>query len=161
MAQLDYSFNMPIAVEGKIADSEVNLKEGTWVAQGVIPFGRGVVKVPGEDDWIKLPDGTDNTFHGVSLMSQPHEQALGTGIVQYEDTEPVNVLRKGKVWVYSEVAIDPDTDSPFFRFAAGTGTVIGRFRNDADTATAAAVPNARFVTKSAGAGLVVLEINNP
>ena len=76
MSQTSYAFNMPLAVEGKIADSEFNLKEGTWVATEAIPFGRGVVKVVGEDDQIQLPDGTDNTFHGVSIMHQNDEQSF-------------------------------------------------------------------------------------
>ena len=158
--QTSYAFNMPLAVEGKIADSEFNLKEGTWVATEAIAFGRGVTKVIGEDDQIQLPDGTDNTFHGVSIMHQNDEQSL-SGNTNYDINEPINVMRKGKIWVHVEEAVDPDTDSPFFRYAAGSETVLGRFRTDADTATAAAVPNARFVTSTSGAGLAVLEINNP
>lgn len=162
MAQLSYPFEMPFAVEGKFADSEFRLVEGTWIAVGAIPFGRGVTKVIGEDNQIQLPDGTDNTFHGVSTLTQVKEQALTTGLVEYEDKSPVNVLRKGKIHVFAEEAIDPDTDSPFFRHtASGGNTEIGRFRTDTDTATAVAVPNARFVTSTTGAGLVVIEINNP
>ena len=163
MAQLSYSENMPLAVEGKQADAAINnLIEGTLYASGAIPFGRSVVKVTGEDDGVILPSATGQKFVGVSVLTQVEEQVLTTGVVEYDDKDPINVMRKGKIWVYVEEAVDPDTDSVYFRHTAGAGgSVIGRFRTDADTATADAVPNARFVTSTTAAGIAVIEINNP
>ena len=163
MSQVSYQDDMPVAVEGKQADGAINnLIEGTGVASGAITFGKAVVKVVGDDDGVILPSATGQQFLGVSVMHQVAEQALGTGVVQYEDKEPINVMRKGKIFVFVEEAVDPDTDSVFFRHTAGGGgSVIGRFRTDADTASADAVPNARFVETTTGAGLTVIEINNP
>lgn len=161
--QLAYNFNMPLAVEGKQADSAINnLVEGTSAASGSVPFGRAVVKVTGKDDQVILPSATGQKFIGISTLSQAEEQASGTGIVEYADKEPVNVMRKGKIFVFVEEAINPDTDTPFFRHTSGGGgSVIGRFRKDGDTGTADAVPNSRFVDSTTGPGLAVIEINNP
>jgi len=161
MAQTAVNFNMAQAFEGLLADSEFKKTDGTRTAVAAIPFGRGVTKVVGEDEQVQLPDGTDNTIFGISHSTQAIEQT-SAGVVEYADKEPVNVLRRGVVWVQAEEAIDPDSDSVFCRYASGGGgTVIGRFRTDADTASAVAVTGAIFLTSTAAAGLVKIEINFP
>lgn len=70
----------------------------------------------------------------------------------YVDNEPVSILDQGGIWVYSEEAVS-DRDPVYVRTAAGAGgTVLGAFRNDADTASCVRVTGARFVRDSAEAG---------
>lgn len=58
--------------------------------------------------------------------------------------EPMVILRKGRVKVLVEEAVNPN-DPAFVRFVAGAGgTVIGAWRKSADTASASAVKGARY-----------------
>lgn len=75
----------------------------------------------------------------------------------YVDGEPFNVITKGGIWVITEEAVN-DQDPIYVRVAAGAGgSVLGQFRNDADTASCVLVPG-RFTRKSA-AGLAPAYIN--
>ncbi len=68
------------------------------------------------------------------------------------DGETVSVLEGGDIWVYAEEAI-ADGDPVYVRVASGAGgSVLGAFRNDADTASCLLVPGARFRRKSSAAG---------
>jgi len=52
-------------------------------------------------------------------------------------------------------------DPVFLRHTTNAALLAGDFRNDADTARADAITNARFVTATTAAGLVQVEINLP
>lgn len=107
---------------------------------------------------------TINDFLGVA-MRQPAKTTLATaglygypGITStsttadYVDGEPLPVLTRGGIWVFTEEAV-VDRDKVFVRIAAGSGgSVLGAFRNDADTATCVEVVGARFM-RDASAGL--------
>lgn len=79
----------------------------------------------------------------------------------YPPNTPIPVMIKGVMYVYSEVAVNPL--SPVFTRAVASGgnTVLGRFRNNADTDGAFAVLGARFTEAISAAGLVPLRINMP
>lgn len=83
---------------------------------------------------------------------------------EYTNNHVANILRKGPIWVYFETAFDPDSDTLYCRFIAGsTATqLIGQFRNSADSAKAFAVAG-NVVVKSTltAAGMGVIEINRP
>lgn len=96
--------------------------------------------------------------------------ANAQGIVVYDPTAPNNpyaigdmvpVMKKGRIWVNVEEAVTP-ASTVFVRFAAGSFAVLGAFRASADTATAVALPSAKYVTTQATiGGLAVVEINLP
>jgi len=98
--------------------------------------------------------------------SQPTTTVTSTdtssgGEVYYAATEPVNGLRKGRVYVQVEEAVDSD-DTVYWRFMAnGTGKTPGQFRKSDDSGTAVAVAGAVFVTSAAANGFAVVEINLP
>lgn len=70
----------------------------------------------------------------------------------YVDSESVRILESGEIWVATEEAVS-DRDPVYCRIAAGAGgSVLGAFRNDADTASCILIPNARFV-RNATAGV--------
>ena len=103
--------------------------------------------------------GTRDILVGMSLATHAKEQARTTGIVQYEDTEPVSVLHEGRGWVYAEEAVTSD-DPVYCRFLAnGTGKAPGQFRNDADSGKCLLVSNAKFVSTASGAGPVKVEFD--
>jgi hypothetical protein len=69
----------------------------------------------------------------------------------------VSILRRGHIWVVTETAIAEQAQL-FCRYAAGAGgSVLGAFRNDADTSTAGAVVGLKALEACSGAGLVPAE----
>lgn len=81
--------------------------------------------------------------------------------VVYPPSSEVPVLKRGKVWCVTEEAVAL-TDTPFMRFASGSGgTQLGAIRKSADTATAVTLSGkAKFMTPQANAGgLVLVQFN--
>lgn len=75
----------------------------------------------------------------------------------YIDNEEVRIVKAGSIWVFTEEAVS-DQDPVYVRIAAGAGgSVLGAFRNDADTASCVAVSDARFV-RNAAAGVAWIEL---
>jgi len=103
-------------------------------------------------------------FRGV-VCRQPVKTTIATGGIygypgitsssvtaDYVDAEDVPVLTAGGIWVYSEEAIS-DGDPVYVRVASGSGgSVLGAFRNDADSASCALVVGAKFKRDSTAAG---------
>lgn len=164
MSQQSYNIDQNAAMLGMLADSQFKHTE-SMIASEVIPVGRGVTKVVGEDDQIQLPDVTDNDFYGVAHRTQALEGGLPNTDVEpsYPIKSLVNTLRRGGVWVYFETAFDPDSDTLYMRaVAGGAGELPGQFRNDADGGEAVAVAgNVEVKTTLAAAGLGILQINKP
>jgi hypothetical protein len=75
----------------------------------------------------------------------------------YQIGDVVPVITRGRVFVLAEETVVV-TDTPFARFATGTGTQKGAFRNDADTATAATPANSRFFQGGGTTDPPVLEL---
>jgi hypothetical protein len=108
----------------------------TWIATVAIPFG--VLVYESAEGKAALPTATGNVTAGrVGITLIDHNKASGVG---YEIGDAVRVMRRGRVWVLTEEQL-AFGDTLFARFAAGTGTQKGAFRNDADTATASTPPN--------------------
>lgn len=124
------------------------------VTGSILYHGIGVVR--GADyRSIALPAADTDVFEGVVKMANTYEIRDGytrdsaTGMIGYPVDREASIVRPGDfahlaVWVDSATAYD---DPVFLRFTATEGTtgIVGAFRNDADTATALAVPSARFI----------------
>lgn len=109
--------------------------------------------------------GTRDPIYGIALRTMVTEAGLpNTDTAPYYPTnDVVNTLRKGQVYAYFETAFNPDTDTLYCRFLDnGTGKTPGQFLNSSDSGKAVACGSA-FQVKStlSGAGLAVIEINNP
>lgn len=157
MPQLDYNDqeNIP-AVKGGLADSAFHDIVGRRAAVD-INFGLGLIKTVTEG-LAALPSSAGQKFEGIAIQSLK-DIPRSTGIALYEIDEEFPVLKKGRVWVHSEQAVNP-TLAVFMRHS-GTGTP-GDFRIDIDTANAIDVSAvASWVSTTAGAGLALLEINVP
>lgn len=108
----------------------------TWIATVAIPFG--VLVYESAEGKAALPTATGNVTAGrVGIALEDPAKASGVG---YEIGDPVRVMKRGRVWIASEEAL-AFGDTLFVRFATGTGTQKGAFRNDADTASASTPPN--------------------
>lgn len=135
----------------------------TNVATTSIPFGRGVVwNSAGDADSIKLPDAAAQSFMGV--LERTHSvvdpAAADTDPAALSALQVGTVIHKGQVIVEIEAVTVNPAASVFVRHTAGAGgTVLGRFRIDADTATADAVANAKWADVFTGPGLAVLSVD--
>jgi hypothetical protein len=113
-AQLNYSFDMEIGVEGQIADirNKVVLSKS---AEGVIPFGRVVVLGTDKDNQCKLPSQASDITNakytlGVSTSTQAIESSDDTDYPAYKDEATVNVLKNGSVYMVAEDAMTAISD---------------------------------------------------
>lgn len=158
--QTSYSINQAEAMLGMKADSMYDLVEGTWVANvEAIPVGRICAKDLTVDNGCQLPDGTNQELIGGAIL-EARLIADNAGVVQYAVKDTVNILRTGKMWVWCEEAINPDSDSVFVRITADGATKLrGQVRKDVDGGKAIAFTKAKFRKTLAGAGLMLLEID--
>jgi hypothetical protein len=108
----------------------------SWIATVAIPFG--VLVYESAEGKAALPTATGNVTGGrVGIALIDPAKASGVG---YEVGDAVRVMRRGRVWILTEEQL-AFGDTLFARFATGTGTQKGAFRNDADTTTASTPPN--------------------
>lgn len=171
MSQTSYSINMQQAYEGSHGTID-RVRPGRNNQAVVQPVGRmvahdtatGVGGVAGAELAFRaLSAGTD-VLLGVLIQDHTHPQATPIANGGVPSNAMASIVSQGEVWVQVEQAVTPS--SPVFaRFnaagATGTNPAVGRFRIDADTARAVAVPNARFLTSAAAGGLALLELNLP
>lgn len=166
MSQLSYSTYQSAAFPGMLYDNgdndvlsyvseeaSANMPFGIALAKGAADFG-ALLMVNGSSVVIGVAQHVHNVDPG-QVAATP----AGAGV---PPKYPVNVLKRGRIWVSVEQAVTP-ASNVFVRHTAGAGgTQKGAFRTDADTATAVQVTNGmRFLTSTTGAGLAVLEVNFP
>lgn len=127
-----------------------------FVAQtGGIGFGLAVVRA-GDQTVKKATAAADitDTFEGYTVRQESRE-ANAEG---YSDKDPVPVLRHGYIWVEVEGAVTEEAPVFVRTAASGSNTTLGTSRGDADGASAAQVPGARFVTSTTAAGFAIVEV---
>ena len=165
MAQLSYQIDMTVGIEGALADPDMDKYTVSRVALASLPCGKLVVadataSLNGKG--VKLPDADftgSGDVEGV-LMWDPARAPQANGN-NFAAGDALPVLRKGRIYVKPEDAVARNAQA-FARFSAGTGSQLGAFRSDDDTATAAPVPSARYLSATTAADeITVLEINLP
>lgn len=156
MTQLNYD-DMAAAVKGGLGDAGPNDIESR-AANVDIFFGAGVEVLA--DGKVDIPSTVNDIFAGVAIQVQK-DIPRATGIALHEADDAVPVLRKGRVWVYAEEAVDP-TDPVFLRHTTATTELPGDFRTDIDTDKAIDVSaSCSWVNATTAAGLALLDINLP
>ena len=130
----------------------------SFIAEEALPFGLMVDAGTDAETQAALCDGstTAATAIGVTVRTHALQDRTQAGELAYSAEEMANVIRKGRVWVVTEEQVDVG-DDVYFRIAAGTGSVLGAFRNDADTASCLQLTNAKWI--KGGNGLAVLELS--
>ena len=104
-------------------------------------------------------------FHGIAVTTDALVADLTTGVVQYTPTGPqtANILRRGRMYVYTETAMT--TDSQVFVRIQDDGSDVtklaGNFRTDSASGKATLWADAQVVTGASAGGLAVIEINLP
>jgi len=155
--QTSYDIEHAPGVAGAIAESQITNSRGGLVAEGDIPFGRYCVQ------GTAAPQSTLPTLAaeitglpaGVSQRVQDRV-ADANDVLEYKDGKDMTVCDLGVIWMSVDEAVTEGT-AVFIRFAGGN---LGMARSDVDGVNAVALPNARFASSTAGAGLAKVRIND-
>jgi hypothetical protein len=172
MPQTSYSINIqPVAYPGSLYDlGKKDITTGLAVA-AAIPYGvlgvRDTTNTSGTTVAVKVPAlaadiTTLGSALGIVVADQARAQDPSVAAAVYPINSAVPLGRYGRYWVLVEEAVNAG-DQAFVRFASGSGgTQLGSFRKSADTATAAALANAYYVTTQATiGGYAVVEVQLP
>lgn len=173
MAQTSYAINIPaVSYPGQIADDS-NVKDVLSAAAFAAALAYGILAVTDETNTLgfdqlaaRSPSASGDITVvgaqlGVVLADQARAQNPAFTIPTYPQFAAVPCMRAGRVWVLAETAM-ADGANPFIRFAAGAGgTVLGSFRNSADTATAVQMAAGQAVVRgtTTAAGYAVIELD--
>lgn len=158
--QTSYSEKPGVAFAGMldgVADHDI----GSYLNEEAsgIGFGLGVVQGTA-DNQFKVPAATGFSLLGVTVHSHAYDNQDLSGALGIPVKGEASVLMRGRIWVKPEVAIALG-DDVFVRHTAGVGEVLGSFRNDADTADADQITNARWLTSCDAGGYALLQLNLP
>lgn len=97
---------------------------------------------------------------GFAAMDHNREQQLVTGTTQYAIKEPVNILRRGQLYVYSEEAVTPD-DTVYFRIVTNSTKIRGMVGKSSDSSKCVALTGVKFLETITAAGVVLIDVNLP
>ena len=95
---------------------------------------------------------------GVSYLDQNRQQQI-SGDTYYMDQEPVNIMRKGTVWVYGEEAVLP-ASTVYARLLINTNYA-GYFGKSSDSGNCVQLVGSKFQQSITTADLVPLTVNLP
>ena len=159
--QTSYDYAQPVAVLGLVTEDftkytdtvipQVEVKVGKLLtADKTAGKVRNAAKLPAAAAEITKPGAM-----GITFLDPTREGCCD----EFPASRPIGVIRRGRLWVLAETAVARWTH-PFVRFAAGPGgTELGSFRADADTASAAELTHAIFLTDATAGTLVLVEID--
>lgn len=175
MAQLSYTIEHKQAYPGGRADSG---PMDAWAAQNddvvQIGFGLGVVRNPVQPtnqaaiDMLSaiLPiDGkVEADFAGVVLYDAAHEAGYpfaSSTLTGVQVGDAMSLIKKGRVFVPAEDAVDP-TKPVYLRLSVnGGGTAAGQFRGTSDTTHTVLLTKAKWAGTKNPEGLCALDLNYP
>jgi hypothetical protein len=180
-AQGSYPLREVAGHEGMLADLQAYVcRSYRNQSGGAIPYGVLVQtdNSPTSNDALAVKIAEDATLiQGIAVSSQVLEGAsLGStytpnptpvysdGRYGYPNTETVNVVSKGVIWVYSATAIALGDAVRFYNAdhsGTVTGAYLGRFTKTAVANKTVAITGARWLSETTAAGLVLLEIDIP
>ncbi len=161
--QTSYSATGTAAIKGQLADNGFHdvVSYYSEEASEEMPFGVMLQQGTAVNGAL-LCNATDDNLIGILLHSNAYNQPNELGDEGLLPGMTLNVLRKGRVWVYAEEAVGP-ASTVLLRVVGTNGTPgdqVGDFRDtadDSDTIDCSAF--ARFITSTSGAGLAVIEID--
>jgi hypothetical protein len=138
-------------------------------ANGAVYLGLGCVfganppaaGTPGDCQEITDAAADVKNLAGIPIWESGREPyPVANAKSQIADKGTVSLLRRGRIWVYVETAVDVTSDV-YVRVTAAGADVKGQFRAGAAAnfvAMSAGGFTAKFITKTTAAGLAVLEL---
>ena len=158
-----YGFRLDTAQAGQKAGLDFDYVE-SFAAEGAVAFGHGVVAGTDAAKQVAVASADTETFMGVSVFTHRQEQGIDQSVsaggqystgAEYRDTDTVNVLRRGRVWV--EVTAEVSAGDDAYVDVTSEGEE-GKFTDvDADNLATGGV----FRTAAGVGELAIVEINLP
>ncbi len=96
---------------------------------------------------------------GYSYLTHDRQQQI-SGISYYMETEPVNIMQGGTIWVHAEEAVTP-ADAPYARLITNSTKYAGYVGKSADSSKCVAQTGSKFTLSISAAGLVPFTVNLP
>lgn len=182
--QGSYPLDLTVGHEGMLADLQAYVSRSYYNQTGAsIPFGRLLqsdTSVATNDQYAVAVAAGAVGIVGISIDSFTFEAASktaytrnpswistdaeGTEHVGYPDTQVLNVMSKGVIWVYTVEAVSMGDDVRAFVSdeSAGTpGADAGRFGSTAAAGSTVLIGGARWLSETTEAGLALLELDIP
>ncbi len=169
--QTSYPTTPPLARSGLLYDVSSSTDIVTRVSSAAMLFGSFLVKDTGDDNVLapSAAASSSSVIEGVAVYTQDTESGLtGDGVTPgYEAKRPINVLQKGRIWVYCETAFNPDSDTLFVRYTVNGAGKPGMVRNDSDSGKADELGANGYgvaykvLNTLTGAGFLALDLNIP
>jgi len=166
--QSSYELELTAALEGQFADIADN-NVATFINEtgAGVAFGDLLVVNTGGTvgNSAKTVAATGDTVVGVNALTYIEEKAADAyGRPAASNKQALNVLNKGVVAVYVTGAVDLTSPVRVY-YATHTGTTAGahpgRFSHAYVSGKTRRLTGARWVSKTTGAGIALLELNGP
>jgi hypothetical protein len=162
--QTSYAEAMAVGHVGMLADSsEYTAITGINETDAVLPFGVVVVTdgAGTSGDAVKMVASNSTLALGVTIDSFTFETTKdANGRPGYPDQATVNVLTEGTILVYSEEAVAVG-DEVHVRHTTASTNYAGYVRKTAVSGKTSLLANAKFASKTSGAGLAAITIDGP
>lgn len=160
MSQTTYNVEPGLAIQGMLGDFDASVKSSLSRANeeaSSVEFGRPAVTGTDAETQFLLPSAAAQPFLGITVFQQATEDVTDDGIATDETAE---LLTRGRIWVkvFEAIAVGEDV---YYQHTANLGAVPGDWRNDADSANASQLTQARWLTGADAGELALLEINVP
>lgn len=145
---------------GQLADSSHNdvVTMVSEEASAEIPMGACVMQGTA-DDQAKLPTSAAAVMVGVVLHSHQYSKDVELGTTGLKPKACLNILRRGRCFVYSETAVVKGLAAFVRHTAEAPDLQTGLFRADLDTDKAVKVYGIRWAETSSGAGLKLVDVD--
>lgn len=96
---------------------------------------------------------------GYSYLTHDRQQQID-GVTYYMDTEPVNIMQGGTIWVHGEEAVTP-AGAPYARLVTNSTKYAGYVGISSDSSKCVAQAGSKFLLSITAAGLVPFTVNLP
>lgn len=182
--QGSYPLDLTVGHEGMLADLQAYVSRSYYNQTGAsIPFGRLLqsdTSVATNDQYAVAVASGAVGIVGISIDSFTFEAASktaytrnpswistdaeGTEHVGYPDTQVLNVMSKGVIWVHTVEAVSMGDDVRAFisdESATTSGADAGRFGSTAAAGNTVLIGGARWLSETTEAGLALLELDIP
>lgn len=164
--QTEVLARMPIGIPGQLADlhtaefgdvvsatneeAAAELRFGIMVKQGTVAT---------DPDLVKVMTATNNVLAGITVFAHNFAKPVQLGDTGLKPGVTFGLLRKGRIYVLTEDAVDP-SDEVHVRAIAAGNEVAGAFRGTADgTDTIDITAFAKWLSAAGAGEVAVLEID--
>ncbi len=165
MSQTAYTVDAPVAFAGLIAEAggrEASISRAFENAGAAAGYGAGRPAVAGTDPETQfdVPSGAGDRFLGITVHQHGRQDLELAGDFAFITDEPVELVRRGRIWVIVEEAVTAG-DPVFWRHTVNGGLIPGGWRTDLDTANAIQVLQAEFMTDALIDTVAIIDLNLP